>query len=72
MTMNDSIDTEERPMRVTLAGVVLLVGVAIYLGLGVPYAATRPDIVAGLTGAAHVVGIVTQVVAWPVWVFGLV
>lgn len=72
MTMNDSIDTEERPMRVTLAGVVLLVGVAIYLGLGVAYAATRPDIVAGLTGAAHVVGIVTQVVAWPVWVFGLV
>ena len=69
MTMNDA---EQRPLGVTLAAVVLVVGLVIYLGLGVAYAATRPDAIAGLTGAGHVVGIVTQVVAWPIWAAGLV
>lgn len=69
MTMND---VEERPVRVTIAGVVCFLALTIYLGLGVAYAATRPDVVAGLTGASHLVGIVTQVVAWPIWAFGIV
>lgn len=69
---NDANDVEERPLRVTIAGVVFFVGLAIYLGLGVAYAATRPDVVAGLTGASHVAGVVTQVVAWPIWAFGIV
>lgn len=71
MTMQELTDDEERPVRVRVAGVVFLIAVAIYLGLGVAYAATRPDVVAGLTGASHVVGIVTQVVAWPIWASGL-
>jgi hypothetical protein len=72
MTMNDFTDDgDETSVRARVAGVVFLIGVAIYLGLGVAYAATRPDVVAGLTGASHVVGIVTQVVAWPIWAFGL-
>lgn len=71
MTMND-IDADERPMRVTFLGVVALLALAVYLGLGVAYATTRPDVIAGLTGAAHIAGLVTQVVAWPVWVSGIV
>lgn len=74
MTMNDHVDhvdTEESRMRVTALGAATLLALAVYLGLGVAYAATRPDVIAGLTGAAHIVGLVTQVVAWPVWVTGI-
>ncbi len=72
MTMNDTLDPEERPMRVTFLGAVALIALFVYLGFGVAYAVTRPDAIAGMVGAAHVVGLVTQVVAWPVWAFGLV
>lgn len=64
---NFANDAEERPRRLTFLGAVTLIAALVYLGLGVAYAVTRPDVIAGLTGGAHVVGLVTQVLAWPLW-----